>query len=175
MGMPRKPRKKPVITNPGNPDYGKDNRPQSGMSRIRGGSSSKPKAPTRQDYWNDYNTLKSQYDAKRGGYLIQEGRGVGRSRKKEIFYASDFTPEQGGYYAEKDGNPDRAKGIANTFSSTKPYKRPNPTERRAQQAQRRERTAQRQQTGGTILGGRKMLGMDGDDDRKRNRKTLLGS
>lgn len=47
------------------------------------------------------NSLKKQYDAKKGGYTIPGGS-FGLKRRKDKFIKSNYTPEQGGYYRDYD-------------------------------------------------------------------------
>jgi hypothetical protein len=88
-----------------------------------------------------------------------------------VFYPSTYTPDQGGYFAEQDGDPMKAKAIANFRSSLRPYQRVNPSLRAGQQAQRRQRTAENARTTSSLLGGNRRLLAVGD---QAQRKTLLG-
>lgn len=61
----------------------------------------------------DLKRLRSEYDADKGGYNITTGSG---NTKHTQFIKSDFTPEQGGYYADKSILHDPTKPYkANTY------------------------------------------------------------
>ena len=81
----------------------------------------------------DLARLRSEYDAEKGGYTIPikyTGRASINSRNKpqSKFVKSSYTPEQGGYYADKSllKDPSKAYKARTRYSSGNPYLYYNP-------------------------------------------------
>lgn len=159
----------------------------------RGRRSSKP---SQGQAYQNYERLKKEYDAERGGYTVPGAGPVrGRNQGSEAgFVPSKFTPEQGGYYADQGTttgigrarrrtggdyyNADMAKAITDwagedkrRTSAAKPFQRVDPSVVASRRSRKRQRAAASGR-GSTVMTRR--LGAAGDDERTRKR-TLLGS
>lgn len=150
-----------ATANPGAPEQAANSLRGRALQRTR----KRTETNSRQSAYEDWLALSEQYDEKRGGYTLDKGRAGAK------FFASKYTPDQGGYYADEGGDPDRARSIAQFRSSLRPYQRVNPSLRRSRTAVRREKNAVNTRSSGTLLGGQRLLG---SDDKNPRRKTLLG-